>query len=587
LSLRKTMGLILLISLLIFLTGCNSSLPVDQNNPPVKPAKTGVITDPAELEKLWQEYIYDGIYTIYNTRNFQTAEEIDPANIGMFCWFKYIAEHGTESLKTVETEKQGTVYLFPLETVLEYSQRYFNLSSLDVAKVEDYYYDAKRNAFTFSFGRDNNRPSYKDRNAFGIDLDKVIKNDGGTITVNLVRYHDYGTRRVELTQTYTLKQRPDGSYYYVTGRWDYVNNNLVALTGDYQRFDQIAGFDGDYHELSLVGEVRDKLVLVHTPYAKGKKAQLLLINPETMTVEKKLDFEQQFGFGDIRESGEKYFVLLPEKVVIVNRSLIREQEIPLPEQIIAKANRQIKYDRNGKPDVVFGGYDVTRELNQFVYSDEEGLKLLDPATGNERLLAETVAIPESKLSNYSYHWNPRFVADDSKVISTMTGYECIRGYTLCDLTNGTAKHFNLVSEGQSSMIRFDTGLLEINIPVYDQDQGSTQSKTYYLEFKTGELKEVQLADSGETGEIRGNGYNYVGQNFAAFITNKRDLDDNANDMFYLNLLDLQKLEVQPQVISVKAAEPYLIGVLGDGRILFSYNLNPSENGICLTKKLNF
>lgn len=58
-------------------------------------------------------------------------------------------------------------------------------------------------------------------------------------------------------------------------------------------------------------------------------------------------------------------------------------------------------------------------------------------------------------------------------------------------------------------------------------------------------------------------------------------------MFYLNLLDLQKLEVRPQVVSVKAAEPYLIGVLADGRILFSYNLNPSENGICLTKKKNF
>ncbi|MEL7564429.1 MAG: hypothetical protein AAGU27_06040 [Dehalobacterium sp.] len=77
-----------------------------------------------------------------------------------------------------------------------------------------------------------------------------------------------------MTKTYTLKQREDGSMYFVSGRWDYVNNHLVVLTGDFVRFDQITGFVGNMEDLSMIGEDNGRLILAYTPYDKEKVAAL-------------------------------------------------------------------------------------------------------------------------------------------------------------------------------------------------------------------------------------------------------------------------------------------------------------------------
>lgn len=97
-------------------------------------------------------------------------------------------------------------------------------------------------------------------------------------------------------------------------------------------------------------------------------------------------------------------------------------------------------------------------------------------------------IAEILLTDNSYHRDPRYVADEQKVITTMTGYEGAMGYTLCDLESGTA-----------------------------------------------------------------------------------------------NRLNLKTLQIEPKIISVKAAEAHILGVLTDGRIVFWYSLNSSENGVCITK----
>ncbi|MGI6605827.1 MAG: hypothetical protein ACOX2X_02105 [Peptococcia bacterium] len=49
---------------------------------------------------------------------------------------------------------------------------------------------------------------------------------------------------------------------------------------------------------------------------------------------------------------------------------------------------------NGIPDIFFGGYDVSADGQQIVYSDETGLKLLHLPDGNETLLAESVPLEE-------------------------------------------------------------------------------------------------------------------------------------------------------------------------------------------------
>ena len=155
-------------------------------------------------------------------------------------------EHGKESLELAG--KGSTMRLFPLNTVLEYAKRYFDLASLDVSKIDENMYDPKRQAFLFNHGNDEKKPSYDEGNAWGDHLDKVTRNSDGTLTVILVHNSSSDSGLIELIKTLTFKQREDKSLYFESGRWEYINNHLVSLSGDYNRFDKIDGFDGSLDE---------------------------------------------------------------------------------------------------------------------------------------------------------------------------------------------------------------------------------------------------------------------------------------------------------------------------------------------------
>ncbi len=584
---KKAISVVLIILISALLASCRSTT---QDNPAQTPENTkqqvtpvyGDITDPVELEKLWQEYLYDSITTVGNTRLFNSAEEIDPYYIAKFAWFKYVAEHGEESLALAD--KDSTLRIFPLEIVLEYAGRYFNLSALDVSALEEGYYDKKRQAFLFALGSEQPRPAYNANNSWGEQLTKVTRNSDDTITAVMVRNGPPQSGRIELTKTFNLKPREDGSLYFVSGRWEYINNNLVTITGDYQRFDKIEGFTGNMDGLSMLGEDAGGLIMAYTPYNNKEKAALLLISPETMKVEKKLELAGYVEATDLRRQFDKIVLCGSDKIITIDKSLAQVNEIPLPQTINAKIARKPRYDRNGLPDIFFGGYDVSGDLQRIVYADEEGVKLFSLADNSEKLLSPTAVIEGSELMKNSYHRNPRFVDNGQKVITTMTAYEGTMGYTLCDLKEGTAKRYDISSDGSTTgLIRYDTGLLEIGVYIHDREKQTGEYKTLFLDFKTGMVNEIKLEEPGDTGYIRPPEYTYLGQDYAAFITNVWDSGDNANSKFYLNRLDLKTLQIKPKIVTVKAAQTHILGVLGDGRIVFWYEFNPSESGVCITK----
>lgn len=577
---KKITVFILAVFLLTLVVGCKSSSQdlseeVPENTMQEANLDCEEITDPVELEKLWQEYFYDTIATIGNTRKFKSAAEIEPLHIARFCRNKYVEEYGPESLEL--SGEDSLQRLFPLETVLTYAERYFNLTSLDVSQIDDSYYNREKHAFIFGVSGNRERPVHTDSNSWGIHINKVTRNSDGTITAVMERYDSYKTRRVELTKTYTLKQRQNGSLYFVSGRWDYVNNHLVSLTGDYQRFDKIEGFDGNMSEIIMLGENKNRLIFAYTPYEKKRHASLMLVNPETMKVEKKLELNDNFTLTEAGITGEKIVVRLKDRIITFDKNLKPLEEIPLPEAIKEKIKREPIFGDDGFRDSYFGGYDISKDLKRIVYANKKGIKLFNLVDGDEKLLCPTVPISGTNL--YSYHSNPRFIADDQKVISTRLGYETAMGYTLCSLTEGIFKNYDISSDDSSSgFIRYDTGLMEIR-GIFTEETQSTEYKLLYLDFKTGDVKKIKL-ENVDNGGMRGHN-SYIGQNYAAFMTYRFD-NDYANNMSFINLFDLKKLEVKSEIVSVKAAQTHIMGVLADGRVVFWYNLNPSENGVGIT-----
>ncbi|MHB8076333.1 MAG: hypothetical protein ACYDGZ_21520 [Desulfosporosinus fructosivorans] len=321
----------------------------------------------------------------------------------------------------------------------------------------------------------------------------------------------------------------------------------------------------------MLGEVDDRLILAYTPYKKEKNGTLMLVNPKTMTVEKKLEVSENFASTDVSLTGEYIKIRLKDRVIAVGKTFAQDDSVSLPKTITEKINREPQYNDKGAPDVFFGGYDVSGDRKRYVYADEVGVKLFNTIDNSEKLLFKTVPITGSELLDNSYHKDPRFVADEQRVITTMTGYDGAEGYTLCDLERGTAKTHSITAECSSTgLIRYDTGLLEVNTHLYNQEKQIGECKANYLDFRTGDVKETTLTEPGDTGYIRMPDYCYVGQNYAAFITSQRDGNDNANNMFYLNRLNLKTFHIEHKIISVKAAEAHILGVLTDGGIVFWY-----------------
>ena len=241
----------LVIAIIIMLSGCKKGIedttkqgssgsePVDKHE---KGTKTVEIKDPEEIEKLWQDYLYYSITTVGNAGTFDSPEEINPVYIAHFCWYMYTKDNGMENLELLS--KDEPLKLFPLETVLKYAKKYFNITNLDVSKVLEYEYSKEKEAFIITVNGYETIPKYSEGNPWGIHLSKVTRDEDGTIAATMESYDTYETKRVSLKKTLILKKHSDGNMYFAKGKWEYINNNLVTIEGRFIRRDKIQGFEG-------------------------------------------------------------------------------------------------------------------------------------------------------------------------------------------------------------------------------------------------------------------------------------------------------------------------------------------------------
>jgi len=153
---------------------------------------------------------------------------------------------------------------------------------------------------------------------------------------------------------------------------------------------------------------------------------------------------------------------------------------------------------------------------------------------------------------------------------------------LYDLEKNTSQGFSITGEASSSgFIRYDTGVLEVK-GVRNPDKETYECILQYLDFRTGTVQEIKAGDLGDGGFIRFPELTYVGENDAAFIT-LRQGNDYTKNMSYLHRLNLETLKLETNIVTVKAAQTNILGVLSDGRVIFWYNLNSIENGIGITQ----
>lgn len=370
------------------------------------------------------------------------------------------------------------------------------------------------------------------------------------------------------------------------------DRGVVEITGNYTRFDGIKGFDGDYQYLSMIGETDGHIVMQYMPveYSKEVKPSLMLVDIDALEIARNVKLYNvlpEIGENPVshtRVAGDKIIVCLEGLVAVFDESLELINEIPLPEAIVRKAGRTVTYDRNGIIEVFYGGYDISDDLRKIVYTDETGIWLYDLGSGTEELLAENI-YNEDYLKRSFYRF-PRFIADSGKIIADRLGYEYSLGYAVLSIAGKSLQTLDLFSERGMNDIYYDTGLLEPETNMLNKETGDYERKSFYLDFETGNVTEIQIEKSiYDRYPFRDNFY--VGENYAAFVTciwaDDGDYYETRDDMFYLNRIDLNTLEIETDLLSVMAGGPHILGVLADGRILFRYYYDETDNGVCIAR----
>jgi hypothetical protein len=528
----------------------------------VEPTVTVEITSKAELDRLWKRYIYHAEHILMGKEPFATADEADPDAIVRFCWEKYIIDHGVNELELVleAAEEGGSRKIFPMSIAQEYSRRYFNLADIDLKRMDEIIYDADREGFYMYLSRANHVPYYLTRDNSDV-LHEALRHADGRVAVTLHDY-TYGGIVNRISQ-FTLMERSDGTLFITAGRKDYVEQRLVKIHGVYQEFAFLEELDQSY-QVQMISE-HENQVMIQTG---NREMPVIRIDMDSLGIIGELKLGKKFEFLWAREKVGNLYVGLDDRVQVYDLELELIKEVNLPECMLNKE----EYD-------YIHGYDISADLSKIAYTDNQGLKLVELSEGRANLIAPSEEHRFQNTVDFTVNYaHPRFVVNDTRILAVKTGYEGNDGYYLFDEI-GTELIRTGAFEGISTTQSYPgQGMMSsIHTPEHFEDQAINKYRISYLDFEEAVTRMVDRElRGGYTGDIIGSDKVCNGVRVSAFLT--RDYQD---DIWYVNRIENETLEVEGNLLSIQHAHVELIGVLGDGRILFSYNRNPVEKGLGL------
>lgn len=558
--------LLLLTAQFLMLAGCGrqeeGERDLEAEEMVVEPAVSIEITGKAELDRLWKRYIYHAERILIGKEPFAIAVEVDPDAIVHFCWEKYVRDHGVAELEINldVAGEEGRRKLFPMAIAREYAQRYFNLMDIDLSLMDEVHYDTAREGFVMYLSRPGHVPYYLTMDNSDV-IHEAIRHADGSVTVTLHDY-TYGGVVNQISQ-FTLMEHPDGSLYITSGRRDYVEQRLVNIQGTYQEFRYLEILDQSYMN-QLVIEKQDHIVI----QTGDRETPLIQLDLERMIISDEIKLGMQVVCRWAREKEEKLYVGLDDRVQVYDLDLEFMEEVYLPDSMMDKAM-----------DDYVRGYDISADLSKITYTDNQGLKLVELNEGHEKLIVPSEQRRFQNTVDYTVNYaHPRFVAGDTRILAVNNWYEGYDGYYIFDELGSELIHTGAFEGIATNQIYPGQGMMaNIYTPEHKEDQAINNYRISYLDFEQAATRTVdQELLGGYTGDIIGSDRVCNGETDSAFLTR-----DYMEDIWYINRIDNETLEVEGNLLSVQHARVELIGVLSDGRILFSYYRNLVDKGLGL------
>ncbi|ATW24689.1 hypothetical protein [Candidatus Formimonas warabiya] len=540
------------------------------------------VTDGAALSRLWDGYLYFAITSIGN------EPFTDGTGLSVFTAVDYVIPQIVKD-GAYELLENGDARIDD-KTLSQYIKKYFMVDIESFHPETDFpggIYHEEQDSWNISIlkRRLDQAAGYQEGNAWGMWLGKVTKNSHGVITATM-ESRVKSTGRVELTNTYTLQEGPEGTLYFVRMVRTYPAEKHVVLKGDYTSLN-LADFG--IEQLSSeggisAGNVGDHLLVQGSKSdAEFPPVSLTLYDLAEEKILKKLPVSLgDDGFVGLRRTDDKVIVKFLDGFCYTDHALTAlSEKITIPRELVAGHEKRWHYDSFR--------YDVSADLQSIVYTAGEGLYLYNLSNRKSTLLAENIpaegkAKDDFGIASYPL-MDPYFINGDKGVAVRIGGYEGDRGMMIVTLDKPVTPR---VIEATHPFIWNWAGVSD-QIPqwgyVYDEEKNINSAYTVAMaKFDPWEILPAQeISMTSEQLPLIDASSNMVYND--KYIAYTSQLDDNYTDpaerRYTINIVDLSTLKAET-VLELKAGCPAVYGVTEDGRVLFGYSFE-QETGFGITR----
>ena len=279
---------------------------------------------------------------------------------------------------------------------------------------------------------------------------------------------------------------------------------------------------------------------------------------------------------DVVKTGEMEPLLSPKVKLIDNQIYVMK-----PDSITVISNQFEEIELMEMPEVIakeenLYGFDVSDDLSQFVYSNEEGLWYWNQDVAESLLLVQPTKYPDHHLADSSYYVMPTFINEGKEVIVDEGLYEGSSGYRICQIDTLTCDESPQGGGPVLERLNSDSKFLQYFTP----NEGINPWQQHWMNLKTKTLIGQSLleleSDSGETRQI--DDYLQVEDVMILAIGTRNE------GKFFPKWIDIERYQIEEDgtlsflehLERVENIALYLIGMTPEGKVIYSHEDYDSE-----------
>jgi|GEM_PF-5818457 len=485
---EKSKRLICLLSALVLLCSCSrggpsSGVPGDSSAPPVSAPQSSSgepddpfvpydVTDPDHLAQFWGDYMADLTSSAIN--GFASPSDIGYDQLSSYCATRMLNnnEPGVESVSS-------SSFRFPLELLLEYMDRYFDLRPErdDVVDFLGDRYDPNTGTYTdfvylIPYAYD----------AGPLRLTSLRRETEDTLAAVVVRMSSMSDDAfVEKEARVTLREREDGSMFFVSSDSQWIKTENLSLQGRCIRVPESESEQfGDCVYWYPMGAGLLGVACRQDPnrfFVSSFDLVLFDTQDARVTARSSVSASERGFFTGAQVFDDRIILRTDHEYFVLDGALSLISSAPLPDYLSGTAKENLL---------------LTRDLSQVIYSDDAGC-WITPSDRKEPALLVSHPVPpdvgtDPYLLNAEIYLPVGLVDGGKSVLLSHAGYEFNLGYLLCPLDGSEPKRIDVCSD-YGSVFSFDDASMTI-LGGYESAGETYTPRSIYLTFADGAAADV-------------------------------------------------------------------------------------------------